>query len=144
MDINIIESSYRLFNKYSQKSKKPKHYGTDDLLYPSEVHMLDVIGSHDDLNTTRLAQILGITKGAVSQTIGKLTTKGIVETQTAQKRNEIRIALTEKGRTVFDFHRNMHSEMHAQLHDVLSQLPPEALCAVGRIIGIIDESLDRV
>lgn len=144
MEINIIESSYRLFNKYNRKSKTPKYYGTEDLLYAAEVHLLDVIGSHEEMNTTRLAQILGITKGAVSQTVSKLTAKGLVEIRTADKKNEIRILLTEKGEKVYAFHRNIHSEMYEQINAALNEIPPEALEAVGRVINIIDNSLDRI
>ena len=60
MTPDIFESSYRLLNKYNQKTQKPKHYGTDDLLYAAEVHMIDTIGTHGEITTTFLAQLLGI------------------------------------------------------------------------------------
>lgn len=144
MGINIIESSYRIINKYNQKSKKPKYYGVEDLLYAAEVHVLNIISLHKELNTTGLAQILGVTKGAVSQTVNKLTEKGLAEKHTAQKKNEIIITLTEKGEKVNEFHRNMHIEMYEKIDAVLDNLSPEAICAVEKIIGIIDDSLDKI
>ena len=48
MTPDIFENSYRLLNKYNQKTQKPKHYGTDDLLYAAEVHMIDTIGTHGE------------------------------------------------------------------------------------------------
>ena len=42
-----------------------KNYGTDDLLYSAEVHMIEMIGSYEKNTTTKLAEKLGITKGAV-------------------------------------------------------------------------------
>ncbi len=76
--MNLLENAYRLINKYIQHSKTPKSYGTEDMLYMSEVHMIEVIGSYEGITTTKLAAALGITKGAVSQTVSKLEKKAMI------------------------------------------------------------------
>ncbi len=55
--------------------KSPLDYGTDDLLYRSEVHTLEVIEKNPGINVTGIAKALDLTKGAVSQTIRKLVEK---------------------------------------------------------------------
>ena len=42
--MDFFEDVYRIINKYNQKAKLPKTYGTEDLLYMSEIHMIEIIG----------------------------------------------------------------------------------------------------
>lgn len=145
MNISFFESTYRLINKYNQKGKEPKTYGTEDLLYVAEVHMLEIIGSYGQITTTQLAQALGITKGAVSQTTNKLMNKAMIHKNPSPERgNEVYISLSEKGKTVFDYHRKMHSDMLEQIYAEIAKLPPESVETVNKIIAIIDGSLDKI
>ena len=130
----LLESFYRLINKYNQKTKNARQYGTEHLLYPAEVHLIETIGNHGS-----------ITKGAVSQTTAKLEGKGLIEKHGSQeKRTEVHISLTEAGRAVFAFHRQLHTEMMAEVDGVLKELPPESREAVSRILGILEQSLDKL
>lgn len=141
----LLESFYRLVNKYNQKTKIARQYGTEHLLYPAEVHLIEIIGNHETITTTALAQTLGITKGAVSQTTAKLEGKGLIEKRGSQeKRTEVHIRLTEAGQAVFAFHRQLHAEMMAQVDGVLKELPPESQEAVNRIVAILEQSLDKL
>ena len=141
----IFENTYRLINKYNQKGKTPKTYGTEDLLYVAEVHMIEIIGSYGQITTTQLAQVLSITKGAVSQTTAKLFGKGLIEKHNSKERtNEVFISLSEKGKLVFNYHRKMHADMMQQIEGELKQLSPESIKAVNKIIAIIDDSLDKL
>nr|MBP3598808.1 MarR family transcriptional regulator [Eubacterium sp.] len=141
----MFESIYRLINKYNQKSRVAKHYGTEDLLYSAEVHMIEIIGSEERITTTKLAEILGITKGAVSQITRKLLMKDmILKEASKEKNNEVLISLTEKGRTVFLYHRNMHNEMFNKLNMILDELPEESKKAMKRMIRVIEESFDEM
>lgn len=143
--MNFFENTYRIINKYNQKVKTAKHYGTEDLLYPAEVHMIEIIGSHESITTTKLAEVLGITKGAVSQVTRKLSDKNmIVKEPSAEKNNEVLISLTEKGQVVFTYHQNMHKEMLEKLDFIFADLPEESKNAMGRMIRVIEESLDEM
>lgn len=145
MDINIFEYSYRIINKYNQKAKKPKTYGTEDLLYPAEVHMIEIIGSYEKITTTKLAQVLAVTKGAVSQTTNKLLNKGLIEkSNSPQKTNEVFITLSKSGKTVFEYHRNIHADMQRNIQEELEKLSEESILAVNKIIQIIDNSIDNM
>lgn len=143
--MQFLEDTYRLINKYNQKAKTPKHYGTDDLLYSAEVHMIEMIGSYETITTTKLAEILGITKGAVSQITRKLLEKNlIVKIPSTEKNNEVLISLTDKGKIVYSYHQNMHGKMLARVDAVLCNLSDEGQMAFDQIIQIIDESLDNI
>ncbi len=143
--MNFLENAYRIINKYNQKTKAAKYYGTDDLLYPAEVHMIEIIGSHKSITTTKLAQVLGITKGAVSQVTRKLSEKNmIVKEPSMEKNNEVLISLTEKGQVVFEYHQNMHKDMLQKLDLIMNDLPEESKDTMDRMIRVIEESLDEI
>jgi DNA-binding MarR family transcriptional regulator len=72
-------------------------------LYPSEIHLLLVINRDQPVNATRIADKLGITKGAVSQTITRLQKKGIIiKENDPHNKNELILSLTSLGRRAFD------------------------------------------
>lgn len=145
MEMNLFETSYRLINKYNQKTQKPKRYGIDDFLYAAEVHMIDTIGIHEKITTTKLAELLGITKGAVSQTTNKLVEKGLIEKhQSQERRNEVHIVLSNRGKVVFDYHHSMHARTQKKISDVLQELPPESVAAMSTIVELIEEMLDEM
>lgn len=142
---NFFETSYKLLNKYTQKTQKAGHYGTDDLLYAAEVHMIDAIGSRDGITTTELAQLLGITKGAVSQTCSKLLDKELIEKRvSAERKTEIYISLTEKGKLVFDYHLDMHRNARTKINSIIDGLSPECLSAMEEVIDALDNMLDEI
>lgn len=143
--MHFLEDTYRLINKYNQKAKTAKHYGTADLLYSAEVHMIEMIGFYEVITTTKLAEKLNITKGAVSQITRKLLEKDLImKIPSTEKNNEVLISLTDKGRIVYSYHQNMHKEMLKKIDLVLSNLSDEGKMSLDQIIQIIDESLDEI
>lgn len=141
--MNFFENTYRLINKYNQKTKTAKTYGTEDLLYSAEVHMIEIIGSYETITTTKLAKTLGITKGAVSQITHKLLKKNlIVKIPSTEKNNEVLISLTDKGRIVYSNHQNMHRKMMERIDSIICDLSDEGKTALVQIVQVIDESLD--
>lgn len=144
-DPNIMEFCYRLINKYNQKTKNPKQYGTDDLLYASEVHMIEVIGTYGSITTTKLANCMGITKGAVSQTTSKLLKKDLILKTASKERNkEIFITLTEKGQKVLDGHHKIHEKMNERVNDVMVKMSEESKKDMIALFNVFDLSIDEL
>lgn len=143
--MHYLENTYRLINKYNQKTKTAKRYGTEDLLYSAEVHMIEIIGSYETITTTKLAQVLGITKGAVSQVTHKLLEKNLIKKQVSgEKRNETPILLTDKGKVVYLYHQTMHKTMFDKIDLILSDLPEDGKAAMNQILQVIEDSLDEL
>ncbi len=143
--MRFLEDTYRLINKYNQKAKTAKRYCTEDLLYSAEVHMIEMIGSYEAITTTKLAEKLGITKGAVSQITRKLLEKDlIIKISSAQRSNEVLISLTDKGRIVYSYHQSMHEKMLGKIDSVISGLSDDGKMALEQIIRIIDDSLNDI
>lgn len=139
----FFEKVYRVMNKFNMKTKQPRTYGTEYMLYPSEVHMLEVIGSHEKLTATRIAEKLGITKGAVSQTTAKLLEKKLIQKSLSESgKNEILISLTKQGYTVYQNHRKFHEDMMGKITQVINQMSRESIKSMEALIDVVEQSLD--
>jgi DNA-binding MarR family transcriptional regulator len=108
--------------------KKPRQFGTDQDLYRAEVQLIEVLGRSDRLSVTDIAEILGITKGAVSQTLKKLEKKGLV-TKNSDPLNQSRLLvdLTAKGKVAYYAHEHWHETMDGGFRDYFMSLPEAKL-----------------
>lgn len=142
-DADFFETTYRIINKYNSKTKSPKQYGTEHFLYSSEVHMIEIIGRHNALTTTQIANLQGITKGAVSQTTSKLTKKNLIKKELSPDgNNEVLISLTETGQIVFGNHANYHKEMTVRLASLINELSPDSKKNILKALDTIEKSLE--
>lgn len=70
-------------------------------LYPSEIHLILFVYYVQNTNITKIANKLGLTKGAISQTLSRLYDKGIIIKMTdPYKKNELHVQFTSKGLTL--------------------------------------------
>ena len=95
--LKIRELFISVVNKLNTLEKTPRRYGTDELLYASELTAIETLGYHPGINVTEFAEKHSITKGAVSQLINKLEKKDLVKREknpTNQK--EVLLKLTNK------------------------------------------------
>ncbi len=92
---------------------KKKIINFEDLkLYPSEIHLLLFIFHIRDTNLTKIAEFIGLTKGAISQTLTRLVKKGVITKETEPyKKNQLHIQFTPKGeklmKHVVDFRNSL-------------------------------------
>lgn len=94
---SMINTFIRILHLYAVIDKKPKDFGTGDLLYVSEIHAIHYIGTNPELNMTQLAEMSGVTKGAISQTVKRLVSKRYVTKYKSKNKKEINLRLSEKG-----------------------------------------------
>ncbi len=73
--IGLLLQSVNLFNEIE---KQPKSYGTDELLYNSEIDTLMVIGTAGSINLTGIARDLEISKSGTSRFVKKLLDKKMI------------------------------------------------------------------
>lgn len=95
---DIADLLMRVINTIIFSEKKNVFRFEGATLYPSEVHLILLIHKDLDRNATRMAEKLGLTKGAVSQTLSRLEKKGILEKiKDPYNKNELTIAFTRFG-----------------------------------------------
>lgn len=141
MDNAILQGGLRLINRYNDIAKKPRHYGTDTLLYPSEIHVIDVIGLDGNNTTTKLADQLGITKGGVSQIVAKLFEKDMIVKSSGGGINEVYLSLSEKGKIAFEGHIELHRNLNARINDIILNVDDRTKDEIRRLLNAIDDEL---
>jgi DNA-binding MarR family transcriptional regulator len=129
-------------NKYSATEKKPLDYGVGCLLYRAEIHTIDAVGGHTQINITGLSNYLGVTKSAVSQMIDKLVKKGMVYKQVLSKSDtEVALSLTENGKKVYAGHAAYHKNFYHDIDQILSAVPEEDIKVFCEIMNKLDSLL---
>ena len=81
-------------------------------LYPSEIHAIECIAATRALNLTELSNQLGLTKGAVSKSVGKLEKIGLLRRyKYVSNQKEVYFHLTELGVQAYEGHKRYHEAM---------------------------------
>lgn len=124
----------KVANKLISLEKSPWDFGTGEKLFPSEIHVVEAIGMHPGINMKDLGSVMGISKPAVTQIIGKVTKKDLVERYNSRGNlKEVLLKLTSKGQVAFRGHREFHARVDTNIihrfkklatseYDFLSQL----------------------
>ncbi len=144
-DVSRVTSQIiKLVNKYKRLDSKALDFGTGDLLYPSEIHVIEAIGKNLGNTVNDLCQRFSVTKGAISQIVNKLTAKRLV----IKKRNpdyhkEVILTLTERGRKAFDGHERLHAFMDKKLYGTMMNINRDELKNFEDILQIIESYIER-
>jgi DNA-binding MarR family transcriptional regulator len=140
----LAEVLVRILNKYVENQKKPRHYGLKELLYPSEIHLIMLIGNNPDQGVTDLARAAGITKGAISQTAQRLADKGIItKERDSVSGTKVVLKLTNKGKIAYYSHQQMHAEVDRELIEFIENLNPSQYRTLHAFLSLVEEGIDK-
>lgn len=142
----LRDAFFRIVNKYNDVEKIPLDHGTGELLFTSETNTLEAIGKNPGTNVTGLAKQRGLTKGAISQMVGKLFKKGLVRKYKAEdNEKEVLVDLTEKGWMAFHSYEHLHARWDAPMVKELTGLSPDQFAGVevffDTLEGVLDDAL---
>ena len=141
----LIDLFLKILHLYSVIGRKPKDYGTGDLLYFTEIHTITMVGKNREINMTRLADMMGVTKGAISQTIRKLVSKNFIVKSNTNNRKEINLRLSEKGKIVYKGQESFQKELFTFAGTLYDSARPEDRELVRRLfLAITDNMRERV
>ncbi len=134
----------RLVNKYNRLDSRALDFGTGDLLYPSEIHIIEAIGKSHGNTVNEICQKFGVTKGAISQIVHKLSQKGLV----TKKRNpdfykEIMLSLTPRGRKAFEGHENLHKMMDEDLYRNMAHFDKDKIKGFEDVLRVIESRIEK-
>ena len=142
---NLIDLFLKILHLYSVIGRKPKDYGTGDLLYFTEIHTITMVGRNKEVNMTQLADMMGVTKGAISQTIRKLVSKNFISKSNDNNRKEINLRLSEKGLIVYKGQETFQKELFTFAGSLYERARPEDRELVKRLfLAISDNMQSRV
>jgi len=140
----LLETGIRTLNKAYMLEKKPVDLGNGVLLYPSEFHVIEVVGKYPGKNLTSIASHLGVTRGAISQMIGKLEKKGLVKrVRTPDNKKNIMLELTGFGKEAFEWHKALHETLETGIREELEQMSDADIEKLIRVHRHFEKMLDR-
>jgi len=139
----LIDLFLKILHLYSIIGRKPKDYGTGDLLYIAEIHTITMVGNNNEINMTRLADIMGVTRGAISQTISKLVGKNLIIKSNTTNRKEINLKLSEKGLIVYKAQESFQKEIFTFAGSLYEQASPEDRDLVRRLFVAISSNMEE-
>lgn len=139
----ISYSLLRIFVKYGELDKKARYYGTDTALFSSEINMVRVIKENHGISITGIAEKLGVTKGAVSQIINKLNSKGIIRKEPdLYNQSKLNIILTPKGEIAEANHERFHDKFDCLIESILEDASDENLEFLKAFLNTLEAKLD--
>lgn len=137
----LIDSFLKILDLYSVINRKPVDYGTGDLLYFTEIHTLTVIGRNGEINVTQLAEKMGVTKGAISQTVKKLVGKNLIFRSNTENKREVTLKLSEKGKIAYKGQKSLQKEIFTFAKKLYKKGTPKQRDLVRRLFDEIIRNL---
>lgn len=141
----LTELLSRVISKTAARENIPRRMEDGTLLYRSELHVIDAIGSHPKLNMTAIAEIIGVTKGAVSQKVKLLEEKGYINRyKNPDNHKEVFFELTKKGTKTYQAHKDFHRQLNKKLFDAMGGYSPEDLDKIISFLAAIEKHLETI
>ncbi|WP_378952558.1 MarR family winged helix-turn-helix transcriptional regulator [Pelosinus sp. sgz500959] len=141
----MLGSIFRLSKNFFETMKQPNKFGTDSLLYSSEIHTLEMIGKYPGITVTELADRQGISKSALPKIVHKLIQKNLIYRyqETGNKKN-ILLELTDKGRIAVQHHFEFHETFDSGIMKKINSLAPEEYLFLNDILQELEQYIDHM
>lgn len=141
----LIQTFFNVQSKFSRFERSPRDFGTSELLYPLEIHIIDAIGQNNEIKMTDLAEKMEITKGAVSQVIKKLVKKGyVIKFKDEGNSKNFHLKLRNKGEIVFREHRLIADKIIEKIGAVLKQIPEKEIAILDEGFKMVESELNKL
>lgn len=109
----------------------------------TEVHCIHWIGSLDHANVTKIAERMGMTRGAISKIARKLLGKELVASYREPTNNkEIYFRLLPGGRRMYDEHGKCHTQARAARMAVLEGYDVDEQAVILRFLDDMNRLID--
>lgn len=110
----------------------------------SETHCIDFIGRLELPNVTKVAEHMGMTRGAISKMTKKLLAKGLIEKYTLESnKKEIYFKLTDQGKLLFDEHAKRHKLWEKRDMEFLSKYRKEEVDVLYKFMKEFNAYLEQ-
>ena len=141
----ISKSLFRLINTIIFLEKKNIFEYESVKLFPSEIHMLLSIEDRQSTNATKMANKLGISKSAVSQTISRLEKKGVIlKDKDPYNKNELILSLTSFGEKAFGQYKKKQASNRMLFNQYLNTLSEHDRGVINNFLQEVKGMLDHL
>jgi DNA-binding MarR family transcriptional regulator len=114
-------------------------------LYPTEIHLLLVIARGQQGNATQMAERMGVTKGAISQTLSRLERKGmLIKSRDPASKNELNLALTPLGQKAAKSAKDAAGHVRQQYGKFLAGLDDDERDVIRRFLTTMNGIFENI
>ena len=139
----LLKELALMLERQDMLSKLTESQCLDEYGY-SETHCIDSIGRLELPNVTKVAEHMGMTRGAISKMTKKLLSKGLIEKYTREtNKKEIYFRLTEQGEVLFEEHDKRHRLWERRDMEFLSRYSKEDVETVYRFMKKFNYYLEQ-
>lgn len=129
----------RIMAKHARIEELPVVFDKGIELTPREIHILQMIGEHQNVTVTELATIANVTKSATSQMVAKLANRGLLRKAFSGENNkELRLSLTKLGEKAFCAHQRIHGQHMAEVVQRLGAFSLPQIAAASCMLEVIE------
>jgi DNA-binding MarR family transcriptional regulator len=129
----LVRLFLSILHMFSMIEKKPWEFGTGTKVYLTEIQTVSMIGENPQMNLTQLSESMGVTRGAISQTVRKLVTKKLVLRTNARNQKEVHLELTEFGWMVSHAYQARMKEVFDFADELYASATPDERKLVERL-----------
>jgi len=98
---------------------------------PTQMHALEILGSHTALRMKELAERMGVTTGTLTVLADRLEKAGLIRRKPHEEdRRSILVELTERGHALYREHDELHAQLTRELTAGLTDAERAALGAM--------------
>lgn len=144
--IHAIHKRFETMVKLNlELERTPRQWGTDEALSSTEIHLIEIIGDGaSPYSVTDLAHILGVTKGAISQTLKRMEKKGLtLKRVDPDNASRSLVTLTPKGEVAHAAHRRWHETMDGGFKAYFNHLESEKIDFLLEFLNRVEDFLLR-
>ena len=140
----IIDRIFTVMNTMLFIEKRFSFTFKNVTLFPKEVHVILLVHQEQNINAKMLADTLGVTKGAISQTLKRLVDKGMLnKKKNPQQPKELLITLTNVGQEAANHFLKIKNSMAKKYDAYLVNLSPEEKKTIDAFLREMDAILKQ-
>jgi DNA-binding MarR family transcriptional regulator len=139
----LVRMFLSILHVYTIFEKQPCDFGTGSKVYITEIQTVSAIGENPNANLTQLAEIMGVTRGAISQTVRKLIAKKLVVRINSRNHKEINLGLTDFGRQVSESYATKMKEVFTFADELYDMAKPAERELVKRLFARIHGNIKK-
>lgn len=119
----LLEDFYAIANQLNSIKNKPITITGLPSITTSSLHLIETIGNNPEKKLSEIAELIGVTKGAVSQQVLKLEKKNILTRVRAEdNKKDCYLKLSPLGVKLNNFHKGIHDKLYLEFESMLSQM----------------------
>lgn len=141
----ISNTFFRLAEKFSDIDRNSECELDDESYVNAEMKIVKIIKEHEGIHVTGIAEILGVTKGAVSQVANKLEKRGvIIKKKDESNQSRIILSLTSKGERLYEIHEAFHAELNDLIKEALETATEENKIFLKNFLDTLETKILKI